>query len=161
MRSIPHSERTGVAIQIGPHTVHAGGGSFMQPGDVNGYDVVVPLAGRLPDGAELTDDQERFELELEDFGGVPKDWEQILREQVIPLLEQGKSLLAFCAWGQGRTGTFLASLMAILEPNVDDPVLELRERYTMEAVETQTQARAVFAIKGIKELPEVHQRLRK
>jgi len=86
---------------------------------------------------------------MHDLGGVPDGWEPFLREQVLSLLIEGHSILAFCFAGQGRTGTFLASLVAILEPDVPDPIEAIRHRYSGHAVETRAQAQAIFAIKGM------------
>ena len=85
---------------------------------------------------------------LVDYGGVPPGWEMFLRTKVVSLLQEGKNILAFCYAGQGRTGTFLASLVAILEPDCPDPIEEVRHRYSEHAVETVAQARAIFAIAG-------------
>lgn len=91
---------------------------------------------------------------LEDFGGVPDDWEQFLSSVIIPELQSGHHLLAFCAGGHGRTGTFLASLVALLEDEEEtpDPIAAVRSRHCFHAVETTAQAEAVFALRN-KELP--------
>ncbi len=90
---------------------------------------------------------------LPDFGGVPTNWQQFLEEQVIPLLEeahsQGKSILASCIGSHGRTGTLIASLIALLEPGVADPITEARLRHCQRAVETYAQAQGIFALRGL------------
>ena len=91
---------------------------------------------------------------LEDFGGVPDDWEVFLSSVIIPELQSGHHLLAFCAGGHGRTGTFLASLVALLEDpeETPDPIAAVRERHCSHAVETTAQAEAIFALRNM-ELP--------
>ena len=85
---------------------------------------------------------------LADYGGVPVEWGNFLRKQVIPLLESGKRVLAFCMGSHGRTGCFLASLIAILEPETPDPIAAVRERHCPRAVESRAQAEAIFALRG-------------
>ncbi len=89
-------------------------------------------------------------LYLRDFGGVPTNWRELLEERIIPRLEDGDDLLAFCAGSHGRTGTFLASLIALLETpeETPDPIAAVRERHCHEAVETKLQAEAIFALRG-------------
>jgi|AGTN01.3.fsa_nt_gi hypothetical protein len=83
-----------------------------------------------------------------DFSPPPSNWADFLNNQVIPLLAEGKRVLAFCIGSHGRTGTLLASLIAILEPEVEDPITEARNRHCGKSVETRAQAAAVFALRG-------------
>jgi hypothetical protein len=76
---------------------------------------------------------------------------------VIPLLAESKKLLGFCMASQGRTGTWLASLVAILEPDTADPIAAIRQRHCQHAVETLAQAKAIFALRG-EELPAKYRR---
>jgi hypothetical protein len=110
-------------------------------------DVIVPLTeGPMPFGFGKR--YEVFAAPLRDFGGVPRSWRRFL-EQVIEELEQGKNLLAFCGAGHGRTGTFLASLIALLESadETPDPIAAVRERYCDLAVETLAQAEGIFNLR--------------
>lgn len=158
----------GLKVRVGEYLnqVRVGGAQYLSTEDLDKGDVLIPLLGcqglnfggryRLRAGQEphlrlrFRADREYDVLcgKLEDFGGVPDGWENFLRCQVIPLLMEGKNILAFCYAGQGRTGTFLASLVAILEPGVPDPIEEVRHRYSECAVETVAQAKAIFAIAG-------------
>lgn len=140
-------EHRGGAVRIGPFTVLAGGALYLQPADLRGADVLIPLTERMPVG-EFGRAYVVLAAPLQDFGGVPEGWGDFLREQVIPLLMEGKKLLAFCGASHGRTGVFLASLIALLEPETADPIEAVRQRHCREAVETLAQAKAVFALRG-------------
>jgi len=147
--------------------VRVGGTMYLQTDDLDKADVLVPLTGcpeltfgrryRLdsssqPAGLPPFKEGRQYDIlcgKMHDLGGVPDGWEPFLREQVLSLLIEGHSILAFCFAGQGRTGTFLASLVAILEPDVPDPIEAIRHRYSGHAVETRAQAQAIFAIKGM------------
>ncbi len=91
---------------------------------------------------------------LTDFGGVPDNWGEFLKAEVIPLVKSGRKVLAFCQGSHGRTGTLLASLIALMEPKCKDPIAAARFRHCPQCVETVTQATAVFALRG---LPLPHQ----
>jgi len=156
--------------------VRVGGTMYLQTDDLDKADVLIPLTGcseLLFGGRYMLDASAQpsklpafkegrlYDIlcgKMDDMGGVPDGWEAFLREQVVPLLVEGRSILAFCFAGQGRTGTFLASLIAILEPDVADPIEAVRHRYSGHAVETRAQAEAIFAIKG-KSLPKRWQHL--
>ena len=74
---------------------------------------------------------------------------------VIDELERGQKILTFCVGSHGRTGTFLASLIAVLETaeETPDPIEAVRLRHCHHAVETLAQAEGVFALRG-ESLPE-------
>ena len=170
-RLVPRPPYRGHAVRVGPYQVFAGGTMYLRPRDLRKADVLVPLTGvsEYEFGQIYTvsaDQQPSRITELEagrsytmlvgrlpDFGGVPENWDWFIRERVIPLLEQGKKLLGFCMVSQGRTGTWLASLVAVLEPEEVDPIAAVRRRHCAKAVETMAQATAVFALRG-QDLPE-------
>jgi len=163
----PQPPYRGNPVRVGPYIVLAGGTRYLEGSDLDKADVLIPLTGcaELNFGQlyELTAEQQPSGItaftpgksyqvlvgKLPDFGGVPDNWEVFLRQQVIPLLASGATLMGFCFASQGRTGTFLASLIAILEPETDDPIAAVRQRHCEHAVETAAQAAAIFAIKGI------------
>lgn len=165
----------GHAVSVGPYTVFAGGTIYLQSSDLNLADVLVPLTGvaeyefgatytvtsaRQPSGITALEPGRSYTMlvgRLPDFGGVPDKWEWFLRSRVIPLLADGKKLLGFCMASQGRTGTWLASLVAILEPDMPDPIAAIRQRHCQHAVETLAQAKAIFALRG-QDLPEKYRR---
>lgn len=133
---------------MGRYTIMAGGTMYLQPGDFDQADLLIPLK----DAAGPLEFGKRYSVlagSLQDYGGVPKHWRKFLR-LVIKELESGKKILAFCAASHGRTGCFLASLIALLESEEEtpDPIEAVRERHCRFAVETQSQAEAVFALRG-------------
>ncbi len=139
----------GQSVKVGPYSVLAGGTRYLQPADFEGVDVVVPLTndlGCLAFGGRY----EVMPALLRDFGGVPADWGLFLELRIIPELEAGRKLLAYCVGSHGRTGTFLASLIALLESaeETPDPIAAVRERHCSHAVETLAQAEAIFALRG-------------
>jgi hypothetical protein len=162
----PRPTYRGDAVKVGPYQVYAGGIVYLRSEDLTQMDVLVPLFGadefpfgetyavtseqqptripRLPRGRHFT----MLVGRLPELGGVPDDWEWFLKQKVIPMLQDEKKLLAFCMFGQGRTDTWLASLVAILEPQTADPIAAIRERYRHSAVETLAQAKAIFALRG-------------
>lgn len=149
-RLCDHSGLTPVAV--GPYNVLAGGtmyDSFFEWFDYPGEVVLVPLTDRgVPE--DLYEGHIVVPLHLKDFGGVPSNWRELLEEQIVPRLGDDLPLLAFCAGSHGRTGTFLASLIALLETpeETPDPIAAVRERHCHEAVETRAQAEAIFALRG-------------
>ena len=143
----PHPKHRGEAVRVGPYTVLAGGTRDLTEQDLEKADVLIPLLQDLP---PLVFGR-RYEIlaaPLQDFGGVPAEWGDFLRQQVIPLLAEGRRVLAFCMGSHGRTGTFLASLIALLEPGTADPIAAARERHCRKAVESRLQAEAIFALRG-------------
>lgn len=139
-------EHRGNPVQVGPYTIYAGGTRDLREGDLTGYDLVIPLAA----GSVPLARRERavvWSYELRDYGGVPPDWAEFLQEVVIEL-RKGRRIIAFCMGSHGRTGTFLASLVALLEPGCEDPIAAARVRHCRKAVETRAQAEAVFALRG-------------
>ena len=87
---------------------------------------------------------------IEDFQPPPAGFKRFLEDTIIPELQCERRVLVFCLGGHGRTGTVLAGLIALLEPDVEDPVNEIRNRYCASAVETREQAEWVFALRGQK-----------
>ena len=154
----PHSAHRGNPVRVGPYTVLAGGTSYLQPEDLSQADILVPLTDRIPVG-EFGSFYEILAAPMRDFGGVPPGWETFLKEEVVPLLVGGEKILAFCVGGHGRTGTFLASLIALIETSEEtpDPIEAVRARHCRQAVETRAQAEAIFALRG-EPLPEKYQR---
>jgi len=164
---MPQGDRRGKEPKkVGNFVIYLGGLDFFKAGDLEGFDVIIPLdhrptGGFTPPkfGEEITaDDGTTLIISgvVEDFGTPdPAAWEPFLREKVIPHLQAGRKVLAYCGWSQGRTGTFYDSLIAILESaeETPDPIAAGRERHVPEAVETWKQASLVFALRG-EEVPE-------
>lgn len=139
-----------IPVRVGEYEVRAAG--VMYPNWCNSpRTVFVPL---LEEGHSLNSsyygNREVVALPLVDFGGVPDNWRALLEEWIVPRLKAGDDLFAFCVGSHGRTGTFLASLIALLEPPevTPDPIAAVRGRHCVKAVETQEQAEAIFALRG-------------
>lgn len=148
-----HPQHRGSPVRVGEFTIYAGGTRDLRAGDLTGYDLVIPLTG----GSLPLARRERtvvWSYELQDYGGVPEDWANFLQD-VIAELHKGSKIIAFCMGSHGRTGTFLASLVSLLESEAEtpDPITAVRERHCYKAVETLAQAEAVFALRGAS-LPE-------
>lgn len=140
-------------IRVGPFVVRAGGTSYFRTGDFGPADLIIPLTiGALP--FEFGMRYDVLAAPMQDYGGVPEYWKEFL-ERVIEELADGRKILAFCVGSHGRTGTFLASLIALLEDELEtpDPIKAARERHCGKAVETFAQAEAIFALRGAP-LPE-------
>ena len=86
---------------------------------------------------------------LVDMGGVPDDWREFI-QKLFDLLVIGKRLFIACSKGHGRTGCCLASLIAYVESGerTPDPIAAVRQRHCREAVETRSQAEAIFAMRN-------------
>jgi protein-tyrosine phosphatase len=141
---------------VGDYTILVGGTQYLRPEDFRQADLLVPLTDR----AGPLEFGQRYQVLagcLQDYGGVPEYWREFLG-QVIEELKSGKRILAFCVGSHGRTGTFLASLVALLESEEEtpDPIAAARERHCHHAVETRAQAEAIFALRG-KSLPEEYE----
>ncbi len=136
-------------VRVGNYQVGAGGLMYVRNvRDFQGADVVVPLTPEYSSKFNL-EEYKVIPLILRDFGGVPTDWEAVLKHIIIPELKDGKTLYTFCIGSHGRTGTFLASLIALLESRhtTPDPIAAVRERHCSHAVETIHQAEAIFALR--------------
>ena len=151
-----HAPHRGGSVQVGQYTVLAGGTRDLRARDLEDVDVLVPLAGEAP--FALGRSYRIIGCPMRDFGGVPDGWRMFLEGVIIPELVVGQKLCVFCVGGHGRTGTFLASLIALLESidETPDPIAAVRARHCMRAVETLAQARAVFALRG-QHLPAEYQ----
>lgn len=152
-----------VAVKVGPYNVYAGGVMYPASNHLHGPDtVLVPLTDSFPRGwLKFGGEYRMVWSALQDFGGVTDDWKEFLGENIIPRLQEGQKLLAFCAGSHGRTGVFLASLIAMLETaeETPDPIAAVRERHCVKAVETAAQVRAVFALRD-QSVPKKYQNIR-
>lgn len=89
---------------------------------------------------------------LRDFGGVPKEWDEMVHK-IAEWIKAGAKVMYYCTGSHGRTGCLGSSLIAVMEPDVEDPIQAFRDRHCEEAIETLAQAEAIFKLKGV-ELPE-------
>jgi hypothetical protein len=139
-----------VPIKVGPFEVYLGARPDIKSATVDEMDVICPLNGWMPSmpfGKQFT----FMSCELPDRGGVPAVWPEFIHA-IIDLLADNKKVLAYCTGGHGRTGTFGASLISVLEPETADPIAEIRRRHCKEAVESLAQAEGIFALRKA-ELP--------
>ncbi len=137
-----------VAVRVGEYQLYPSGAMYLTESDFARYPnrLLVPLARTT---LRLNESHVIWSI-LPDFGGVPDTWEEFLRGEIIPLLGAGSELMPFCMASHGRTGTFLASLVALLESEQEtpDPIAAVRERHCPRAVESVLQAEAIFALRG-------------
>jgi hypothetical protein len=154
---------------VGQYEIRLGGLKYYQRGDLDHADILVPLHDLKKDGvrglrpfsamrrlhvpqAELFTPGHEYTIipaYLTDFGGLPGDWGNFLERRIIPRLREGRSLESFCIGSHGRSGSILASLIALLEPDVEDPIAAARERHCRKCVETPMQAEGIFALRGL------------
>lgn len=146
----PPCKHQGDAVRIGEHVIYAGGGNYLWPELVADYDLRVFLRAEASRSSEFGRQARGcLWLPIEDFKTVPEaHWETWIKslEIVRSTVEGGQRVLVFCAGGHGRTGLFLASLLALMEPGVNDPVREIRRRYCEKAVETMDQYHQVMKL---------------
>ena len=148
MSGCPHPLKN---VRVGNHHLFAGAARYItEPSIVErGIQVFVPLSTApvtLPKGVNVKS------AVLPDFGGVTSNWSELINE-IVEELKRGTIMMCCCEAGHGRTGTLLASLVAVMEPDTVDPIAAVRSRYCSHAVETTAQAEAIFALRGQK-LPE-------
>lgn len=151
-----HPEHRGKkAVQVGPYQIHPGGTRYLKEGDFDGFDVLIPLDDTRGIRLDLGQTIQILGCPWPDFSPPPDGFEEFLLDKVIPLLQAGKKVMVYCIGSHGRTGTFLASLIALLEnrEQTPDPIAAARKRHCHKAVETLRQAEAIFALRG-EELPE-------
>lgn len=87
-------------------------------------------------------------IPIDDFGVMPSPttFDHLLR-RVYGLCKDYKVGIG-CAGGHGRTGYFLASMIALIEVDAIDPIQDLRERVgCIEMVETLPQAEGIFSFR--------------
>lgn len=112
----------------------------------------IPLNSKLP---EIIDIQPFYGshpdilfLPLKDMSGVAKSWKHHM-ELLAKRVDSGNYFhVAWCTGGHGRTGTLGASLIALLEPSISNPIQAIRNRYCHEAVETLGQVKGIYDLKG-------------
>jgi protein-tyrosine phosphatase len=125
-------------IKVGPYEVYAGGLSYLRnpSQQFEQFDVLVPLEGRFIDYGY----REVVWALIPDFHPPGPEIINILKDEVIPAIKADKKVLVFCTASHGRTGTVLAGLIALLEPETDDPIAAVRKRHCECSVETVEQA---------------------
>jgi len=150
---VKHPEHAGKIVKVGNTEVMVGSSNYIGREVQDWATIMVPLNEKIPfrfqPGRALP---MVYWLPLVDYGGVPENW----AHEVRFLLDQARhGRLAFwCTGGHGRTGTLLASLIALAEPD-KDPIAEARARGCERMVETLDQLKGI-----VKLLPSAeHQRI--
>ncbi len=138
-------------VMIGGFPVWLGAYSHIDAEEVEKMDRIYPLCGDIPK-AKFGQMLPIVKCTLTDYGGVPANWVEFIKE-TADLIKSGKKILAYCIGSHGRTGCFAASLIAHMEPDIEDPIEEIRARHCKHAVESHEQRKAIFEVKGV-ELPE-------
>lgn len=140
-------------VTIGGHTIWAGGGLYLSKEDLGDFDHWINLrAEQTPKNiafGEYDSTSGIIYLPIVDYGIVDEvnwgTWKMVL-DVTYQQMTVGITKIVFCAGGHGRTGLFLASLLAMVEPEIDDPVAEIRRRYCQKAVETAEQHAQVMRL---------------
>ena len=70
----------------------------------------------------------------------PKEWGLSAAKWVIEQIESGKRVETGCMGGHGRTGTFLACILAVQGIKPGEAIKRVRETYCKEAIENSKQA---------------------
>jgi hypothetical protein len=140
-----HKHPAVAPVIIGGFPVYLGACRDIDPDTVDKMDYVCALNGYMPNTYFGTVTN-HINCELVDRGGVPKCWPEFI-DFIVGLLKDDAKILAYCVGGHGRTGTFGASLISVLEPETPDPIDAIRARHCHKAVESCAQAKAVFALR--------------
>lgn len=148
-----HTHSAATPVKIGKYRVWLGGADYID--DVSHVDTVVSLNGRLP-RVPFGTRYDFVDAELADYGGVPTVWREFITNVAAEIIE-GKKFMGFCTGGHGRTGCFAASLVAVLCPEVADPIEYIRKGYCDRAVESSKQIEAVFELAG-RPVPKKYER---
>lgn len=133
-------------VIIGGKAIHLASSRHITSAVLEAVDYVLPLNNLLPSISFGTSVIVKL-CGLPDYGGVPEIWPAFV-EDIAEKLSFGEAIAAWCTGSHGRTGTLGASLIAVMEPEIADPIAAIRERHCEQAVETLAQATAVFALKG-------------
>ncbi len=143
-----HNHRK-VLVRVGDYEIFVGGSAFIEPGDLEDVDIIIPIDGSAPLPMIFGSSYEVLCGYVDRAEDVKNKWVDFINKVIVEL-QKGKKMFVYCFAGHGRTGTLLASLSAILETEeaTPDPILAVRQRYCPKAVETNRQAELIFALRG-------------
>lgn len=162
--TVPCHEGVREIVGVGKSKVYAG--KFSDVSDFNDWALMIELSDRY--GTISTEDVVTVNKEARDM--LPAFLVEVPRVPIIrlnwpdygtPRLSR-EWWLAFvkflegqegdigvgCTGGHGRTGTFLSILIGLTEPEVKNPVAEVRERHCKKAVESNAQIRYIQRMVG-------------
>lgn len=147
----------GKPVKVGEWQVLAGAGRNLKAEDLRDVDIVLALApGELSGFAHAAVEKGwmglAVALPMRDFGCWDDAVLKARAEQALEWIRRGYRVLVCCMGGHGRTGTFIAAMIALAEPGTD-PIEAVRARHCNCAVEAKVQAEAIFACRG-ETLPE-------
>lgn len=103
------------------------------PWQLNGKDPVIEFQYNITDGCAP---------------GKPKEFKKMI-QWVIEQLDAGKRIHVGCIGGHGRTGTFLAALVARMKID-PDPIAWVRKHHCQKAVESESQVKFLVKHFGCK-----------
>jgi protein-tyrosine phosphatase len=126
----------GEPVQIGPYQVMAGG-IRLSEATLDNTDVLMTLCDQLPPNLGSREVTHR-RFSIEDFGVSPY-LAVYLKTHILSDLAEERRVTIHCQGGFGRAGMVLGGLIALLEPDIEDPVAEVRKRYCPRAIETPLQ----------------------
>ncbi len=142
-------------VKVGAYTVWAASEQKITSDALKEIDFVVSLNGNFPGGSYLRP-MSIMDCYMQDFSAPKQETWKLIVDYLAKQISEGSKILTFCTGGHGRTGTLVASLIAKLEPECEDPIAAVRERYCEKAVESLQQLKAIYEIAG-KPLPEKYQ----
>ena len=131
-------------LQIGDITVYPTADKHMNAATLAEFDVVCPLT----DSGTFSNMYNEFcglimWIPIKDMTAPDPMRLRVNVQRIIQFAKNGGKVAFWCIGSHGRTGTILATIIGMLEPNVD-PIDETRSRHCKHAIETQTQINAIF-----------------
>lgn len=125
-------------------------GSYAQQLEMLHCDVLVPLDSLSPDIWDFGFRGQIIYCPILDYGTLPDDVLDDLVEQIIDLLDQGKSVGMFCLGGHGRTG-YVASVV-LGKKGIKNPIKYIRKNYCRLAIESPLQVKHIAKVLNSPEL---------
>lgn len=153
------AKHRGARVAVGDTFVYIGAGHDMDAVDVTKMQIVFTLAESVFAAAAKAQSGDwggsLVYAPMRDYG----TWDpKVLKTQagkVLSWCRAGHKVLICCAGGHGRTGTLLAAMIALAEPDTADPVAAARARGCRSMIETRAQEASVFCAVG-REVPAAY-----
>jgi protein-tyrosine phosphatase len=82
-----------------------------------------------------------LDIEIDDFAAPSREQLEIITNDAISKMQEGKNILVHCRGGMGRTGTILAAIYMKIHREFDGEkaINQVRENYNYHAVESRAQ----------------------